>query len=187
VPPVFEKRCSTTFVQLLKPVVMGPRVRGRIICDAYAGCELLQIRFSNSQAIGFENRHCEPTGRANAHPMTGSAKIPYLAARKKGGSLRRFAPRNDADMTLRSRGRRCPSFASESLPSPVRGRRECRAPDAPDTACAMVVVERTRVSQVTPESPGIPRAMVLTVSFALSLATGLSCHHRPQEACFPGT
>ena len=30
----------------------------------------------------------------------------------------------------------------------------------PIAACAMVVVERTRVSQVTPESPGIPRAMV---------------------------
>jgi hypothetical protein len=26
--------------------------------------------------------------------------------------------------------------------------------------------------------------MVLTVSFVLSLVTGLSCHHRPQEACF---
>ncbi len=42
----------------------------------------------------------------------------------------------------------------------------------------MVVVESTRVSQVTPESPGIPRAMVLTASFALSPATGLSCHRR---------
>src|SRR6266567_5872260 len=31
----------------------------------------------------------------------------------------------------------------------------------PIAACAMVVVERTRVSQVTPESSGIPRAMVL--------------------------
>src|ERR1700730_4519325 len=30
----------------------------------------------------------------------------------------------------------------------------------PIAACAMSVVERTRVSQVTPESPGIPRAMV---------------------------
>jgi hypothetical protein len=38
--------------------------------------------------------------------------------------------------------------------------------------------ESTRVSQVTPESPGIPRAMVLTVSFVLSPATGLSCHRR---------
>jgi hypothetical protein len=33
----------------------------------------------------------------------------------------------------------------------------------------------TRVGQVTPESPGIPRAMVLTGSFALSPATGLFC------------
>src|ERR1700682_945055 len=31
----------------------------------------------------------------------------------------------------------------------------------PQAAYAMVVVERTRVRQVTPESPGIPRAMVL--------------------------
>jgi hypothetical protein len=30
----------------------------------------------------------------------------------------------------------------------------------------------------TPETPGTPRAMVLTVSFALSLVIGLSCHHR---------
>jgi hypothetical protein len=31
----------------------------------------------------------------------------------------------------------------------------------------MVVVERTRVSQVTPESPGIPRAMVYGLYRAL--------------------
>ena len=34
------------------------------------------------------------------------------------------------------------------------------------------------VTTVTPETPGIPRAMVLTVSFVLSLVTGLVCHHR---------
>jgi len=28
------------------------------------------------------------------------------------------------------------------------------------------------------KSPGIPRAMVLTVSFVISLVTGLVCHHR---------
>jgi hypothetical protein len=33
-------------------------------------------------------------------------------------------------------------------------------------------VKSTRVSQVTPESPGIPRAMVLTASFVLFPATG---------------
>jgi hypothetical protein len=37
-------------------------------------------------------------------------------------------------------------------------------------------VESTRVSQVTPESPGIPRAMVLTASFVLSPATGYRMH-----------
>ena len=34
------------------------------------------------------------------------------------------------------------------------------------------------VTTVTPETPGIPRAMVLTVSFVLSPATGLVCHRR---------
>jgi hypothetical protein len=34
---------------------------------------------------------------------------------------------------------------------PIRGRREAGRPMRPIAACAMVVVERTRVSQVTPE------------------------------------
>ena len=34
------------------------------------------------------------------------------------------------------------------------------------------------VTTVTPETPGIPRAMVLTVSFELSPVTGLVCHRR---------
>src|SRR5881394_1485368 len=36
------------------------------------------------------------------------------------------------------------------------------------------------VTTVTPVTPGIPRAMVLTVSFALSPVTGLYCHCRQQ-------
>jgi hypothetical protein len=36
------------------------------------------------------------------------------------------------------------------------------------------------VTTVTPFSPGIPRAMVLTVSFVLSPVIGLSCHRRQQ-------
>ena len=36
------------------------------------------------------------------------------------------------------------------------------------------------VTTVTPVSPGIPRAMVLTVSFVLSPVTGLVCHRRLQ-------
>ena len=37
------------------------------------------------------------------------------------------------------------------------------------------------VTTVTPETPGIPRAMVLTVSFALSPVTGLVCHRRQRN------
>jgi hypothetical protein len=37
---------------------------------------------------------------------------------------------------------------------------------------------RKQVTTVTPEIPGIPRAVVLTVSFVVSLVIGLSCHHR---------
>jgi hypothetical protein len=44
--------------------------------------------------------------------------------------------------------------------SPQEGAGNAGRPMRPIAACAMVVVERTRVSQVTPESPGIPRAMV---------------------------
>jgi hypothetical protein len=59
-------------------------------------------------------------------------------------------------------------------PSHIGGRRECRAPDAP---AASRVEKNTRVSHHGHAgSPGIPRAMVLTVSFALSPVTGLVCH-----------
>jgi hypothetical protein len=37
------------------------------------------------------------------------------------------------------------------------------------------------VTTVTPVAPGIPRAMVLTVSFVLSSAIGLSCHRHRRD------
>src|ERR1700734_3012708 len=39
-------------------------------------------------------RHYEPTGRANARPLTGSAKQ-SIVQQSKSGFLRRVAPRND--------------------------------------------------------------------------------------------
>jgi hypothetical protein len=41
------------------------------------------------------------------------------------------------------------------------------------------------VTTVTPESPGIPYAMVLTVSFVLSPVIGLVCHRH--QRFFPPT
>jgi hypothetical protein len=62
--------------------------------------------------------------------------------------------------------------------------RERRAQGMPGARCARSLVCEMKkhtsiVTTVTPETPGIPRAMVLTVSFALSPVTGLSCHRHP--------
>src|SRR3954470_12463704 len=61
-----------------------------------------------------------------------------------------------------------------------RGRRECRALNAPAASHAKIKKHTSIVTTVTPGSPGIPRAMVLTVSFVISPVTGLCCHRRPQ-------
>src|SRR5712675_1964991 len=62
--------------------------------------------------------------------------------------------------------------------SPHGGRGECRVPAAPAASCALVVVERTRVTTSTPERPAFPHAMVLTAYVVLSPVTGLFCHRR---------
>src|SRR5260221_7542288 len=54
-------------------------------------------------------------------------------------------------------------------------------PMRPIAACAMVVVERTRVSQVTPESPGIPRAMVYGLYRALPGEPGFLATVAPEK------
>jgi hypothetical protein len=64
---------------------------------------------------------------------------------------------------------------------PLRGRGECRVPDAPAASCAIVVVERTRVTTSTPERPAFPHAMVLTAYVGLSPVTGLFCHRHSQS------
>ena len=62
-----------------------------------------------------------------------------------------------ANTASRSRGAMRPSFCCErpALLN-IRGRGECRVPVAPAASCALVLVERTRVTTSTPESPGIP-------------------------------
>src|SRR3984893_16754877 len=53
----------------------------------------------------------------------------------------------------------------------------------PGARCARSLVCKIKkhtsiATTLTPETPGIPRAMVLTVSFVLSRVTGLVCHPR---------
>jgi hypothetical protein len=63
-------------------------------------------------------------------------------------------------MTSQSRRRFLREACFELPPSENKGAGNAGRPMRPIAACAMSVVERTRVSQVTPESPGMPRAMV---------------------------
>jgi hypothetical protein len=78
--------------------------------------------------------------------------------------------------------RQAPGLLPSTIPPHIKGRRECRALGAPAALCAKVKKHTSIVTTVTPKTPGIPRAMVLTVSFALSSVTGLVCHRHPQEA-----
>jgi hypothetical protein len=89
----------------------------------------------------------------------------HRAARKKAGLLRRSAPRNGGETYLRdpaacfARGLAC-SFG----PLRSEGAGNAGRPMRPQAACARIVVVSTRVGQVTPESSGIPRAMVLRLT-----------------------
>src|SRR6267142_6692451 len=60
---------------------------------------------------------------------------------------------------------------------PNRGRGERRMPNAPAASCAIIVVERTRVTTSTPKSPGIPARNGFN-GFLRALVTGLVCHRR---------
>jgi len=95
-----------------------------------------------------------------------------------------FVVGNDRRAATASRSRRAfrASVAITLRLPNNRGRRECRARDAPAASRAIKTKHTSVVTTVTPASPGIPRAMVLTAYSALSPVTGLSCHRR-QQSC----
>ena len=77
---------------------------------------------------------------------------------------------------LHSRGTKRPRLADSFGPNQ-------RAQGMPGARCARSLACKNKkhtsiVTTVTPGIPGIPRAMVLTVSFVLSPVTGLCCHRR---------
>jgi len=138
-------------------------------------------------------RHCEPPGRENARAMTGSAQHSRATStviasaakqstsprKERKSGLLRFA-RNDVDMVSHTAAS-SPRGALEALHlfSAQRGRGERRMPNAPAASCAIVVIERTRVTTSTPESPDVPARNGFTAYFVLSPAIGLFWHrHR---------
>ncbi|HTB00402.1 MAG TPA: hypothetical protein VK804_08005, partial [Bradyrhizobium sp.] len=70
---------------------------------------------------------------------------------------------------------------SISLPSNQRAQGIPGARRTRSLACK-IKKHTSVVTTVTPETPGIPRAMVLTGSFVLSPVTGLCCHRHQQIA-----
>jgi hypothetical protein len=86
-----------------------------------------------------------------------------------------------ADMNSRSRGALRPRFARDFLTLQSEGAGNAGRPMRPIAACATIVVERTRVSQVTPESPGTPRAMVYGLYRALPGEPGFLATVTPEK------
>jgi hypothetical protein len=72
-------------------------------------------------------------------------------------------------------------FTTHEAHLKFRGRRECRALEAPAASRAKIEKHTSIVTTVTPDSPGIPRAMVLTVSSVISSVIGLVCHRHQQN------
>ena len=68
-------------------------------------------------------------------------------------------------------------------PLKSRGRREGRVQAAP--MARQQIKKLAAVTTGLAEQPGLPCEMVLTVSFVLSLGTGLSCSHRQQDHLSP--
>src|ERR1700687_5830883 len=134
------------------------RVYGSGLALRLAGTTWICIRVLDSifKQPGHKRRHCEPTGRANARPMTGSAKQSIGAAELKSGLLRRFAPRNDV------KSRHSFAFPRRNAPgwcmylSPNRGRGECRVPNAPAASRAKCKKHTSVVTTGPPDLPGIP-------------------------------
>ena len=102
-----------------------------------------------------------------------------MDARIKSGHDERVCA-DTSGMLLRPRHSHARVF-EEHRPSEIRGRRECRAPDAhPQFSCER---KHTRSSpQVRRTTPAFPARMVLTASFVLSPVIGLSCHRPRRDA-----
>jgi hypothetical protein len=68
--------------------------------------------------------------------------------------------------------------AVDECSAPLEGVGNAGCPLHPRSRVHVVVVEGTRVTTSTPESPGIPARNGFTAYFALSSVTGLFCHRR---------
>src|SRR5437763_10627295 len=84
------------------------------------------------------------------------------------------------DKPPRPRGAMRPSFCKNCSPSKIEGAGNAGRLMRPRPRVRNKIKHTSVVTTVTPVSPGIPRAMVLTAYFVLSPATNSSCHRHPR-------
>src|SRR6266436_5195663 len=99
-----------------------------------------------------------------------------MAATKRKNGLLRCA-RNDVQTRLRVPAA-CYARAVHLSLAPKEGVGNAGCPLHPQPRVHFVLVERTRATTSTPESPGIPARNGFTAYVVLSPVTGLSCHRR---------
>jgi hypothetical protein len=153
---------------ILRPAVVPPRLsHGRELWNVST------IRPSTPFSAAGRNWgcHCEPTGRAYARQMTGSAKQSgFAAAERKLDCFVARAPRNDRRFKHAFAAPRRDARAVARNFRPNRGRGECRMPNAPAASCAKGR-KCTRVFTARHRNhPAFPHAMVYGL-YAISPAS----------------
>jgi hypothetical protein len=130
----------------------------------------------------------EPTGRANARPMTGSATSGIAVATSTRISLRSCGLQSP-NTSPRSRDGIRPRFANSFAPKNERacatlkrGRGEDRVRAAPAVPCAKVAnKKRTRAYRFSGNTPAFPAQWFYSLYRALPGETWLACHRRPRD------
>ena len=137
----------------------------RIVYDALARHKIPQIQFSNSLTTSLRAKRSNPWRDKEV--------------RKRVDCFAALA------MTLRHNCAISPAHALRVLPKfpalSIEGAGNAGRPMRPIAACAMGSKKRTRVIQVTPESPGIPHAMVYGLSRARPGVPGLLATVIPEK------
>jgi hypothetical protein len=95
----------------------------------------------------------------------------------------RFKQQNESKHDFATPRRATPESLMNLSPRKTEGVGNAGCPLHPRPRVHFVVVERTRVTTSTPESPGIPARNGFTAYVVLSPVTELFCHRR-QRICF---
>ena len=148
-----------------------------------SNCEAIRVRGYGPSIDLNPSPQPSPTRGEGAHchcrNIVAPTKVDCFVASAPVRKRFAFVAGNDVETTIRIPAARMhPDFAEVSALF-NRGRRECRALDAPAASHAVCETKHTSVvTTVTPESPGIPRAMVLRLPSCSPRRTKPASHRR---------